>query len=368
MRPALLWAEIGEWILDFGSYTQKKLRLAFSHFEEAKDWLVDKLLWKRGALQKSATHIGMIGIVMVGVVGTPLFASTYPGLAQEPTLNIESTPTTVEINVMASPTGEIDVSTQISEKPRDKIITYTVQSGDTLSQIAEKFGISVDTIKWENNLSSVNSITAGDEIRILPVTGVAHTVKKSETVYSIAKKYSMNPQLIVDFPFNSFTSEEFDLQVGQIVIVPDGVPPKAPVTPRSAPVQYAVIPSGSVGATGQFIWPAGGQLTQYFSSWHPGIDIANRSAPGIAAADSGTVIVAGYPDRSGYGNRVIIDHGNGYTTLYAHLSRVYVTPGQVVQRGQVIGQMGSSGRSTGTHLHIEIRRNGAALNPLSVLR
>ena len=155
--------------------------------------------------------------------------------------------------------------------------------------------------------------------------------------------------------------------------MPDGVKPDSPkTTPKRQQPQYlAQGPSSPVfqalgGA--KFVWPTGGGLTQYFAWYHPGIDVANRAAPGIAASDGGKVIVAGWPDGSGYGNRVVLDHGNGYQTLYAHLSNVYVTSGQTVSRGQVIGQMGSTGRSTGTHLHFEIHFKGVPVNPLAILK
>ena len=119
---------------------------------------------------------------------------------------------------------------------------------------------------------------------------------------------------------------------------------------------------------GNFIWPTNGGLTQYFSWYHPGIDVANRVGPGVAASDGGTVVVSGWPDNYGFGNRVVLDHGNGYKTTYAHLSNIYVTVGQTVSRGQILGQMGSTGRSTGTHLHLEIRYKGIAVNPLAILK
>ncbi len=357
--------EIEDWILDLTSYINRKVRWIYTTFENSKDWIVEKILWKRGALQRPATHLGMIGVVTLAVVATPLFASTYPGMAQEVT--IESTPSSTAINVLSADAKHIPITTTESEKPRDRIITYTVQNGDTLSQIAQKYNISTETIKWANDLSDVDSIAPGDKLKILPVSGVAHTVKSGDTVYSVAKKYDTNPQMVVDFPFNNFASEDFSLETGQILIVPEGHPLAKPA-PKKA-VQYAITPTQGGGAgTGKFLWPAGGTFTQYFSYWHPAVDIANNTSPGIAAADGGTVIVAGYPDRTGYGNRVIIDHGNGYTTLYAHLSQIYVNPGQKVDRGQIVGKMGTTGRSTGIHLHFEIRKNGSALNPFSMLK
>jgi len=204
-------------------------------------------------------------------------------------------------------------------------------------------------------------------LRIPPVTGIIHKVQRGETVYSIAKKYQANPQAIVDFPFNTFADDEtFALAVGQILIVPDGVMPKAKprVTQYLARQEVSV---GTTGAQGQFIWPTSGRITQRYSWYHRAIDIANKNAPAIVAAAPGRVVATIY-SRVGYGNHVIIDHGNGYQTLYAHMSRIYVKKGQTINAGQAIGQMGSTGRSTGIHLHFEVIKNGVKLNPLTVLK
>jgi len=206
---------------------------------------------------------------------------------------------------------------------------------------------------------------------IPPVTGVVHTVKSGETIYSIAKKYRSDAQSIVDYPFNSFTNDEtFALAIGQKLVVPDGVMPQAkPWSPTSSLARVLTPDAGAVSATGSWIWPAAGRITQPFRPWHKAIDIANRSGGSILAADSGVVIVAGWPDNYGYGNRVMIDHGNGYRTLYAHMSRISVRVGQSVKRGDKLGDMGSTGRSTGTHLHFEIRSSSRGnLNPLKALR
>ena len=172
---------------------------------------------------------------------------------------------------------------------------------------------------------------------------------------------------MLDFPFNNI-GEHLALAVGDMLIVPDGAPPEKA---KPAPTQYLAsnqlkVPVEDLGSS-QFTWPASGDLAQYFSWYHPAIDISNLGGGPIRASDSGTVVTAGFVDSSGYGNRVVIDHGNGYTTLYGHLSANYVRVGQQVAKGAVIGQMGSTGRSTGVHVHLEIRKNGAALNPLSFL-
>ena len=127
------------------------------------------------------------------------------------------------------------------------------------------------------------------------------------------------------------------------------------------------MPAIIAGGNGQFQWPTNGVITQYPVWYHMALDIANNAAPGIAAADSGTVSLVEYL-RYGYGQHVIVDHGNGLQTLYGHMSEIYVKPGDRVARGQIIGRMGSTGRSTGTHLHLEVRKNGVIVNPLPFLK
>lgn len=273
---------------------------------------------------------------------------------------------------MAMAVDEVQPLTVVSDKPRAEVLDYEVQEGDTLGTIAEKFGVTIDTIRWSNPdeiKSEKTVIKPGQIVRVPPVTGIVHKVKSGETVYSVAKKYGINAQAIVDFPFNEFTNDEtFALAVGQELVVPDGVMPDVqPWSPTSSLARVMTPSAGIVSATGSWIWPAAGSISQRFYPWHKGIDIANRSGGSILAADSGVVVTAGWPDNSGYGNRVMIDHGNGYQTLYAHLSRISVSVGQTVNRGDVIGLMGSTGRSTGTHLHFEIRSSSGNINPLSVL-
>ena len=355
-------------------YCKKKVVFFALTFESLKNQLVDVLMFKRGMLQNKFWHTSMIGLSAFGMVtsgifgGQTIISSTYPGVVGADSRFA----TTYEV----SPDDPIlnslyDTRTNISEKPRAEVIEYEVQSGDTLSKVAEKFNISADTVKWANDLENADTIKPGQKLKILPVTGVAHTVKAGDTLDSVAKKYSTESQGILDFPFND-VPDDFKLKTGQVLIVPDGAPPQAPAPIRRAPAYIATGPNSTTFQApggGNFIWPAfGPYLSQYFAWYHPGIDIPNRSAPPIVASDGGVVLVAGWPDNTGYGNRVIINHGNGYTTLYAHLSNIYVSAGQIVSRGQSIGQMGSTGRSTGTHLHFEVRYKGIAVNPLAILK
>ncbi|MBI4035404.1 M23 family metallopeptidase [Candidatus Daviesbacteria bacterium] len=353
-------------------YSKRKIIYFSSEFESLKNIIKDILMIGRGVHQKRFWHGSMIILILAGILtsgvfgGQSLISSSFPGIGGPDPRFTEAFEPFPNGPIIA---GFQDPRTQISEKPRSEVIDYEVESGDTLSSIAQKFGISTDTIRWANDLRN-DQITPGDILKILPVSGVAYTVKSGDTLESVAKKFSAEQQPMLDFPFND-VPDDLSLKIGQLLIVPDGTPPETKVPAKPKPQYTAQGPASaafSAPGGGSFIWPAGGVLTQYFSWYHPGIDIANRAGPGIAASDGGTVIVAGWPDNSGYGNRVVVDHGNGYKSLYAHMSNIYVSIGQAISRGQLIGQMGSTGRSTGTHLHLEIYYKGVALNPLAILK
>lgn len=355
-------------------YTKRKIIYFSQQFETFKNTVVEVLMQGRGVHQKHFWHGSIIALSLVGILtsgvfgGQSLISASYPGIGgPDPRFVLAFEP---------FPNGPIlqglqDTHTDISQKPRSEVIEHKVKEGQTLSGIAQEYGITTDTIKWANNLTT-DQIKQGQILKVLPVTGVAYTVKSGDTLESVAKKFSAEQQPILDFPFND-VPDDFKLKIGQLLIIPDGTPPevKNPPRPKLQPAYLAQGPQSPAfqapfGA--QFIWPTSGSITQYFAWYHQGIDVANRSAPGIAAADAGTVVVAGWPDNYGYGNRVVVDHGNGYRSLYAHLSNIYVSVGDTVSRGQLIGQMGSTGRSTGTHLHLEIHFKGAALNPLAILK
>ena len=356
-----IFSEFKHFIFELTNYLERILHLSFLRFESGKSLFAAILYRQRGKYAKRFVHSGMAGLAALGVMIAPVVAQEFPGRTLDP-WDIPS-----PSSVLSASVEETGISTDISSKPRDKIIEYEVQEGDTISGVADKFGISQDTILWQNNLSVSDRIKPGQALEILPVAGISYKVAKGDTVYSIAKKFDSSPQAIVDFPFNTFVNDEtFELAVGQSIIVPDGIKPdERPVAPRTRRITPD---AGTVVASGAFVWPASGQISQNFVWYHKGIDIANRGAPDILAADAGKVVTAGWPDNYGYGNRVIVDHGNGYRTLYGHLSRVYVTPGQTVARGAAIGKMGSTGRSTGIHLHFEIISSGGYLNPLNALR
>ncbi len=342
----------------FGYFKEKALNFG-GRFESFKDIIVAILVTKRGKYSQSFLNTSFFFIVASAIIGGPTIAKNNPFVRQ--VTNARTQNIAIEYDMARD-----NISTIVSIKPRDKVISYTIREGDTLSSIAKRFGITVNTIKWANDMKN-ETIQPGKIIKIPPVTGIVHKVKSGETIYSIAKKYHTSAQNIINFPFNEFANDDtFTLKTGQTLYVPNGV-----IIKKRAPVNYvnplfASVQAG-VHGTSSFIWPTTGIITQYATWYHMAIDIANPSAPPILAADTGTVVYAGCIGY-GYGCHVIIDHGNGYKTLYAHLSKIYVSPGQGVNKGVQIGRMGSTGRSTGTHLHFEIRYNNQRLNPLRFLK
>jgi murein DD-endopeptidase MepM/ murein hydrolase activator NlpD len=357
------WWDVSSYTKFFGRYLVRRAGGFLEDFEAGKDKVVDGLVTKRGRYTRPFLHTGMTGLFLVGLFLAPV-------LTQAVSEEENSVRYAGSGGAILGMTGDIgEMTTAVSVKPRDNVVTYLVQPGDTVSSIAAKFDVSLDTIRWQNNLKSIDQIKPGDKVEVPPVTGIVHQVKRGETIYSVAKKYSVTAQQIINWPFNSFSNDEtFELAAGQILIVPDGVMPAE--TPWS-PTQYVAQKTpnaGAVSATGQFIWPVGGSITQRYVWYHRALDVANSVGTPVLAADSGTVTVAGWPDNVGYGNRVVIDHGNGLQTLYAHLSAVTVNAGQTVNRGDLIGKMGSTGRSSGSHTHFEIRKGGTPVNPLDYLK
>ena len=353
-----------EFLSFFYAYLKSKT-IGFSLlFEANKNILVRFFIMKRGRYSRPFLHFATMGVLTIGVILTPFLASTYPIFSQNSTTASKIVSSAQAQSIFV---GENLFQTDISQKPRDKVINYTVQKGDTISTIAEKFGISTQTIKWQNNLINDN-LSVGDSLEILPVTGVAYKVQSGDTVYTIAKKFDTVPQKIVDFPFNDFANPEtFSLVSGQILIVPDGIKPsEQPFIKRQI---YIAQGPTSVSSAG-FTWPIRGGISQFASWYHMALDITNPAGAPIVAGQSGTVtrVSTGTWD-GGYGNNIIIDSGSGYQTLYAHMSGVNVGIGQQVVAGKtVIGYVGNTGRSTGPHLHFEIRRNGVLVNPLPYLQ
>ena len=331
--------------------------LNFGHsFEAIKDVIVAFLIVKRGRYSSSFLNTSFLLIIASTFIAGPTIIENSPFGSRPQDAAI------YQAAVVSYNPYESALETVISTKPRSTVEDYQVKGGDTLEAIAKKYEVTTDTIKWANDLKT-DVIKPGQVLKIPPVSGVIHTVASGETVYSIAKKYRTEAQSIVNFPFNDFVDlDTFSLASGQILYVPGGVIETAPPSARFV----AQIQAGVRGSS-TFIWPASGIITQEPVWYHMALDIANNAAPAILASDGGTVTYAGCVSY-GYGCSIIIDHGNGYQSLYAHLSSYGVEPGDVVSQGSQIGFMGSTGRSTGTHLHFEIRSGGSQLNPLNFLR
>jgi murein DD-endopeptidase MepM/ murein hydrolase activator NlpD len=231
-----------------------------------------------------------------------------------------------------------------------EISIYTVRSGDTLGGIAEMFGVSVNTIVWANDLKS-KTLKQGQELIILPITGVKHTVKSGDTLQSVAKKYKADLDDVLSY--NGLTSTS-KIALGDVIIIPDGVISAAAAAVAKPGTQTSV-------ASGYFIRPIKGGIKSQGIHGYNGIDIAASVGTPVLASAGGTVIIAkasGY--NGGYGLYVAIKHPNGTQTVYGHMSKVNVSVGQEVLQGQIIGAVGNTGRSTGAHLHFEIR---GAKNP-----
>lgn len=354
-------AEFVSFCAFFHTYLRSKLLVFSSVFESNKNVIVKGVLIKRGKRNRIFLHMTAMVLLMLGAVISPFISDAL--FSEESELTLTADAFDREYSLASDDVFE----TRASEKPRDEVLSYTVQKGDTISTIAEKFGISEETIRWENSIKG-DQITVGDEIRILPVTGVLHKVSSGDTVYTIADKYDTNPQAIVDFPFNDFADPQtFALVAGQNLVVPDGVPPSAPV--QSVP-RRQYIATGPVNISGGgFTWPLSGSINQYYAWYHRAIDIgANVGAPVVSSQDG--VVQAAYTSgwHGGYGIHVIVAGDNGNSTLYAHLSGLNVSSGQRVSAGgTVLGWVGMTGRTTGPHLHFEVRRSDGLINPLSVL-
>ncbi len=254
---------------------------------------------------------------------------------------------------------------------RSEIIYYAVQNGDTVSTIARRFGLTVNTILWANNLSAFSLIRPGDSLTILPASGIMYTVKPGDTASKIAAKYGIEADKII-----SSNNVSSGLKAGQKLILPgarkivEQAAVSRPATQSGLSVISNLIKTPAVKAgTGKMAWPTVGyRITQYFSWRHNGIDIGNKIGTPIYAADDGVVEISQGGYNGGYGNTIVINHGNGIKTRYGHASKLFVKVGDVVEKGENIAAMGSTGRSTGSHLHFEVLVNKVRTNPLNYIK
>lgn len=255
----------------------------------------------------------------------------------------------------SGPVGTMaDVSSGVTN---DTISTYIVRKGDNLQTIAKMFDVSVNTIIWSNDIRG-SLIREGQTLVILPISGVEHTVVKGDTIQSIAKKYKADPYDISSY--NNISPDQ-KLAIGDVIIIPDGEI-ASPVQTRSTVVGVNPLHgAGGPNMDGYYIRPiAGGVKTQGLHGYNA-VDLATYQGAPIYAAAGGQVIVASKGGwNGGYGEYIVISHPNGTQTLYGHVSRVDVYAGEQVIKGQIIGLVGTTGKSTGPHVHFEVR---GAKNP-----
>lgn len=259
---------------------------------------------------------------------------------------------TVEDSSLLPVVGPLGSIADVETYKLEQITTYIVRSGDTLSKIADMFGVSVATIYWSNNLKQGDLVRVGDVLVILPISGVQYTAKKGDTAKSIAKKYKSDAQEII--AYNGLLADGA-LEEGAVIIIPDAE--LAPVPGRPARVRG----TGGADLAEYFMRPIfGGRKSQGLHGFN-GVDLANSCGTPVYASASGTVIIARSQGwNGGYGKYVVMAHPNGTQTLYSHLSSVNAGVGQFVEQGFQIGNIGSTGNSTGCHVHFEVR---GARNP-----
>lgn len=312
---------------------------------------------------------------------------------------VEQGETQATVAATVSPTETVTIASLGTPTPvppapirREPFFTYTVQPGDTLASIASRHGVSLESLLWNNSelRDDPDYLSPGDELLITREDGFVYTLRLGDTLGDIAERYGITVESILKA--NDLSDPDM-VPEGALVLLPGATPPPPQPTPApalaspSTPVATAApaistplpetatpAPAPAAAATSSgslFIWPATGSISDYFGAprgagtYHMGLDIDSGTVP-VRAAAAGRVVYVAYQSY-GYGNHIIIDHGDGWETLYAHLSRVDVAIGQYVGQGEVIGVTGSTGYSTGVHLHFEIHRYGQYLDPLDYL-
>lgn len=263
---------------------------------------------------------------------------------------------TIEGDALAAVAGPAGTLADVrSSRPAgDQISIYIVRPGDTLSHIALMFDVSVNTIRWANDIPASGTIRIGQVLTILPVDGIKYTVKKGDTLSAIAKKFKADAEEIANY---NLIAQGSELEIGSEIIIPDGV-----ITPPPAPRLGSLVRgNGGPSLPGYFIHPLLGARKTQGLHGRNGVDFGAPFGTPVIASASGQVIVARSAGwNGGYGVMTVINHPNNTQTLYAHMSKLEIWQGQSIVQGQVIGYIGCSGRCTGPHLHFEVR---GARNP-----
>lgn len=312
--------------------------------------------------------------------------STLQALAPLPTSAPEQDPVDVELPALGGPDAfasierDIQIKTNIpADKPRYELAEYRVTRGDSIFAISESFKLKPETVLWANYdvlQDDPHSLKPGQVLKIPPTDGIYYQWKENDTLDSVASELQATVDDILNFPGNDIDLADPKIESGSWVMVPGGerefvqwlVPTVATGASGTSSTSQSACPGGAVGGGG-FVWPADSRSLSGNDYWsgHLGIDIAAGEGAPVYAADSGVITMAQGGYNYGYGNVIQIDHGNGYSTVYAHLSVIGVGACQSVSAGQWIGSAGNTGNSQGAHLHFEVRQGGGFINPWFVL-
>jgi LysM repeat protein len=377
-----------------------------------KNWFRNVRLWwaeiakrgLRGPTSRFAGHLSILVLVVVGIWAARVGVRALPESESVPMVEVDAggalTTQNTELSVDDLPafvfagggvqgvSRTADIHTNVPSRPRMDIVQYLVQAGDTLFGIADKYGLKPETILWGNwdELSGdPHSLVPGMELNILPIDGALHVWTAGESLSGVANFFGATAEDIIEWPGNDLDptvdAQDPPIDAGTALIVPGGrreIPTwRAPRIRRDNPASAQVLGPGHCGSIydgpvgdGVFIWPTTARYLSgfHYSEIHPAIDIGGSIGNLLYATDAGVIVYAGW-NHFGYGNVVVIDHGNGWQSLYAHLSQVNVACGQAVFTGNVIGLMGSTGKSTGPHLHFELMSDSyGKVNPTLFLQ
>lgn len=321
----------------------------------------------------------LLGFTLWKIIPQRVSAAPEPPLSPTPVGTPVSLPTTTgaDAGSQQAIVRHIVLKTDITSSTTYNVIEYTVASGDSVFGIAKDHNIKPETLLWANYdtlQDSPDSLRIGQKLKIPPTDGVYYKWQQGDTLDSIAKKFETSVEDILNWPGNNIDLANPDIKPDTFVMVPGGhrefvqwiVPTVARGRSGTAALNGSACGSGGPVGSG-FIWPTGNHFLSGNNYWsgHLGIDIAAGLGAPVWAASAGVVTMA--QAYGGYGNMVMIDHGNGYITVYGHLSQINVVPCQGVSAGQSIGLAGSTGNSTGPHLHFEVRLDGGFVNPYYVL-
>ncbi len=362
----ILWSGLGEIFIKIGSIIVTILLCGVVMVFAARNYLSERQESVEATRVPESSTISVDGMIL------PYYS---PGFPNDEKLKFQEGLYRISHNV-----------TNLPARARYQVQKYTVQPNDTITGISEQFNLNPSTILWGNPYTlydDPHALLAGMEINILPVDGVYYEWHDGDGLNGVSDVYGVTPEDIIDFPANDLSRETIgdysnpNIKPGTWLIIPGGsrefVNWSAPLITRENPAVASIYGPGACPAvmdgplgSGTFIWPTTETWISGYnyseSTNHRAIDIAGSIGNAVYAADAGVVVYAGW-NNHGYGNVVMIDHGNGWQTLYAHLNSYNVACGYYVFQGDVIAELGSTGNSSGPHLHYEMRYNGVPMNP-----